>query len=610
VNAPSLLTHWARLLIHSLADAGVDHAVISPGSRSTPFTWAVLNCPRIQSTVVVDERSAGYFAVAQGKMSGRATLLVCTSGSAAANYYPSIIEASESRVPLLILTADRPLELQARGAAQTIDQVKLYGDHVRRYVELAVPDPDPSALQALRSTAFSAELSTRTPCPGPVHLNARARKPLAPQPTTDSDDQELGLRVDGLLAQPLQVCQGFVRLPDVATLASLADVCHGARAGILVCGPESASSSVEPAPVAAFAHASGFAVLREATSQLRFCGDAHLHDVGCDAIEPLLRDGPAPPEPYVILQLGRPPTTPGFHAHLERHAHAALCIIAHTGWPDPTNGARLVVHGDPAEILRWVTQELQKRAASGASSLWNERVAHRARLRAADERAWRAVGLVLDRGDAMLSEGRVVRTAVQNVPTGSVLALGNSLPVREVDMYCPGPMLTARILSQRGTNGIDGLVSGAAGVASVTRAAVTLILGDVSLLHDLGGLWCARSLGVPLVIVVINNGGGRIFDTLAAAETPACAEPRIEAWTTPPRIDLRGAAQLFGARYFAACSPSELEAALQSAYTVPALCLVEAVVEPKSVADEHRRYRTELRRALQKPEVEPHRPLC
>jgi 2-succinyl-5-enolpyruvyl-6-hydroxy-3-cyclohexene-1-carboxylate synthase len=603
VSAPSLLTQWARLLVQSLADAGISHAVISPGSRSTPFAWAVLNCARLQSRVVVDERSAGYFAVAQGKMSGRATLLVCTSGSAAANYYPSIIEASESQVPLLVLTADRPFELQARAAAQTVDQVKLYGDHVRRYVELALPDPEPSSLRALRSTAFSAELSTRVPCPGPVHLNARARKPLAPRPATNSDDQELARNVDYLLAQPQQTSQAPLGLLDAASMAPLADACHRARAGIIVCGPESASTSLAPAGVAALARASGFAVLPEATSQLRFCGDAGLREVSCDAIEPLLRDGPDPPEPYVILQLGRPPTTSSYHTHVARHAHAALYVVARSGWPDPTNTARMVLNGDPGTIVELVAQELQRRASREGSPLLEERIAYRTRLRAADARAWHAVELVLAGGDAMMSEGRVVRTVVENVPKGSILALGNSLPVREVDMYCPGHIVASRILSQRGTNGIDGLVSGAAGAADATRQAVTLIVGDVSLLHDLGGLWCARSLRVPLVIVVINNDGGRIFETVAASETPACAGPKLEAWTTPPRIEVRGAAQLFGARYCPVRTRRELEAVLEGAYAAPNLWLVEAHVEPNSVADEHRRYRAELCRALGGPDA-------
>jgi 2-succinyl-5-enolpyruvyl-6-hydroxy-3-cyclohexene-1-carboxylate synthase len=602
VSAPSLLTQWARLLVHSLADAGISRAVVSPGSRSTPFAWAVLNCPRLETTVVVDERSAGFYAVAQSKLSGRATLLVCTSGSAAAHYYPSIIEASESQIPLLILTADRPPELQGRGAAQTIDQVKLFGDHVRRYVELALPDPDPSCLRALRSIAFSSELSTRAPCPGPVHLNARVRKPLAPRSGTSAQDQELARIVDGLLAEPIQTCQAATGLPDAVSLAPLTEACQSARAGIIVCGPESPSTSLAPAQVAALARVSGFAVLPEATSQLRFCGDAGLRDMSCDAIDPLLCDGPAPPEPYVVLQLGRAPTSPSYETHLARYAHAALYVVARTGWPDPSSRARMMVNGDPGRIVELVGREVQSRASLEAGSRLHERMAYRSALRASDERAWRAVEGVLARCDGVLSEGRVVRTVVENVPTGSVLAVGNSLPVREVDMYCPGRMATVRVLSQRGTNGIDGLVSGAAGAADATRGAVSLILGDVSLLHDLGGLWCARSVGVPLVVVAINNGGGRIFDTLAAAETPQCAEPEIEAWTTPPRIELRGAAQLFGARYFAARTPRELDAALGSAYRAPGLCLVEAVVEPSSVADEHRRYRAALRQALSAPE--------
>jgi 2-succinyl-5-enolpyruvyl-6-hydroxy-3-cyclohexene-1-carboxylate synthase len=598
VSTQNLLTEWARLLINSLVDAGIGQAVISPGSRSTPFAWAALKCPRLCSRVIVDERSAGYFAVAQGKMSGRASLLVCTSGSAAANYYPSIIEASESQTPLLVLTADRPLELQARAAPQTIDQIKLYGDYVRRYVELGLPEPEPSSLRALRSTAFAAELTTRAPRPGPVHLNARARKPLGPLAATGPDAEALASTVDRILEEPLETTRSWCTVPDAASLALVCDACEQARAGVIVCGSESAATSLDPATVAAFARVSGFAVLREATSQLRFCGDAALGKLSCDAVEPLLESGPVPPEPYVILQLGRPPTSSSYHAHLLRHAHAAVYVVAPSGWPDPTSRARMMLNGDPHTIVECLTRELQTRAASVPSALLRERLAYRAELRAADERAWLAIHALLGGPEPVLSEGRAIRMTVDNVPMGSVLALGNSLPVREVDMYCPGTRGVLKVLSQRGTNGIDGLISGAAGAASVTRQPTTLIVGDVSLLHDLGGLWCARSLGMPLVVVVINNGGGRIFDTLAGNETPAGTTPELEVWTTPPRIDLSHAARTFGARYFAAQTPRELQAVLQRAYIDPDLCLVEVLVDPSSVLCEHQRYRAELSRTL------------
>jgi 2-succinyl-5-enolpyruvyl-6-hydroxy-3-cyclohexene-1-carboxylate synthase len=610
VSARNLLTEWARLLINSLADAGVKHAVISPGSRSTPFAWAVIHCSRLRHRVIIDERSAGYFAVAQGKMSGRATLLVCTSGTAAANYYPSVIEASESQTPLLVLTADRPPELQARAAPQTIDQMKLYGDYVRRFVELGLPDSDPRSLRAVRSAAFSAELASRAPVAGPVHLNARARKPLRPRSASGPAAEALTVAVDRILAEPMMASEAPRGVLDVSSLAPLCDACQSARAGIIVCGPEAAARSLAPASVAAFAHASGFAVLREATSQLRFCDDAGLREVSCDAVEPLLREGPPPAEPYVVLQVDRPPASSSYHSHLLRHAHAALYVITQSAWPDPASRARMVLNGDPRSIVELLTRELQRRSASDDNPLLRERIAHRARLQAADERAWRAVDVLLQSDEPALSEGRAIRAVVEHVPAGTLLALGNSLPVREVDMYCRGGTTALKVLAQRGTNGIDGLVSGAAGAADLARSPTTLILGDVSLLHDVGGLWCARSLGVPVVVVVINNGGGRIFDTLVASETPACAGAEIETWTTPPRIDFRGAAQLFGARYVVAHTLAELRAALQKAYTHADLCLVEAVVEPHGVVDEHQRYRAEISRALSAREAVAEPPSC
>jgi 2-succinyl-5-enolpyruvyl-6-hydroxy-3-cyclohexene-1-carboxylate synthase len=180
MSPPGLLTEWARLLMASLRAAGVRDVVLSPGSRSTPFTWAALQDAGLRCRTIIDERSAAFFAVGQARLTGLPTVLVCTSGSAAANYFPAVVEAAESATPLVLLTADRPFELQHAAAPQTIDQTRLFGDYARRFFELGMPDADPAMLEALQRMAAQAVLASRSPLPGPVHLNARARKPLEP----------------------------------------------------------------------------------------------------------------------------------------------------------------------------------------------------------------------------------------------------------------------------------------------------------------------------------------------------------------------------------------------------------------------------------------------
>ncbi|RMH22798.1 MAG: 2-succinyl-5-enolpyruvyl-6-hydroxy-3-cyclohexene-1-carboxylate synthase, partial [Acidobacteria bacterium] len=206
-EAANLQAVWARLLIHSLVDAGVREAVISPGSRSTPFVLAACAHPGLRCHDVIDERAAAFFALGQGRASGRPSLLICTSGTAGAHYLPAVIEAEMARVPLLVLTADRPLELTRGGANQTIDQLKLFGDHARAFFELGLADADPAALRALRRTAAQAVFRCREPVPGAVHLNARARKPLEPVAEEDGPRRALARRAEAaaaaLLAEPI-----------------------------------------------------------------------------------------------------------------------------------------------------------------------------------------------------------------------------------------------------------------------------------------------------------------------------------------------------------------------------------------------------------------------
>jgi 2-succinyl-5-enolpyruvyl-6-hydroxy-3-cyclohexene-1-carboxylate synthase len=215
----ALLSEWSRLLLGSLARAGVEDVVLSPGSRSTPFAWAALNEPAFRCHSVADERVAAFFALGQARVRGRPSLLICTSGTAAANYYPAVIEASLSRLPLLILTADRPFELQHSAAPQAIDQIKLFGEAVRAFFELGTPDAAPSALSGVVRSVAHAAHRTRFPEPGPVHLNARARKPLEPLQAHDAASVALRANVDELLARGPTSAAGATLQGDVTRLA-------------------------------------------------------------------------------------------------------------------------------------------------------------------------------------------------------------------------------------------------------------------------------------------------------------------------------------------------------------------------------------------------------
>ncbi|HEX9546881.1 MAG TPA: 2-succinyl-5-enolpyruvyl-6-hydroxy-3-cyclohexene-1-carboxylic-acid synthase, partial [Acidimicrobiales bacterium] len=432
MTAGNLSTQWARLLLSSLADAGVRDVVLSPGSRSTPFMVAATNEPRLVCYDSIDERAGGFFALGQARVTGRASLLICTSGTAGAHYLPAVIEAGLSFLPLLVLTSDRPLELQDAGAAQTIDQIKLMGSFTRRFYELGNPDAAPEALSGLRRLAAQAVHFSQFPVPGAVHLNARARKPLEPRPALTDEERDLEARVDRLMARRIVRAQPPVATPDEGALDALADRCRSAERGLIVCGPAPAGHIALRPVLAALADATGFPILAETTSQLRRGADAEATFARCDAFDAILRspsfraNNPA----QLIIQIGAPPASSGFEQYLAAHDRVDHVVVLPYGWHDPASSATDLVIGDPRLVLEGVVERLRRSsrpATSPSPSRWAQL------FTIADRRAWGVVEAELGEFD----EGRAVRTVVDSLPPGSLFMVGNSLPIREVDTFCP-----------------------------------------------------------------------------------------------------------------------------------------------------------------------------
>lgn len=584
----NLLGEWAGLLIESLADAGIRDVVISPGSRSTPFVLAAASCPRLRCHDAIDERAAAFFALGQARVTGRPSLLLCTSGTAGAHYLPALLEASYSHVPVLSLTADRPHELQGCAAPQTIDQARLLGEAVRRAFDLGPPEPSEDALVALRRVAAQAVLATLHPLPGPVHMNARARKPLEPRAPQTDEELALAARAREVARRPIPRPHPPRLLPAEEAVAELAVACAESRRGLIACGPAPLLSAEDRRALLALAAATGFPLLPEAASQLRFTRRGPEVRC-CDGFDLLLRDPALRAEiaPDLILQIGAPPTSSSFDAFLRAEAsRTRRFVLAAHGWNDPQSRADALILAPPGETARRLLDALgaQRPGPGPGIDPGLQRLIDRA-----EAGAWRAVAALLD--EEPDGELAVVRAAVAALPRGALLALGNSLPIREVDAVCPGALCEVDVLSQRGVSGIDGLVSGAAGAASLAGRPVALLCGDVSFLHDLSGLRLAQgaaSIGSPLAIVVINNGGGRIFETLPVA---AAADPSaLRRFTTPHEADLSGAARIFGLPFARAHGAAALRAELSRALAGgQGATLIEAVVEAGSAARGHRR---------------------
>jgi 2-succinyl-5-enolpyruvyl-6-hydroxy-3-cyclohexene-1-carboxylate synthase len=563
MSATNLHLAWARLLLRGLATAGVKDVVISPGSRSTPLVIAASEEKAVTCHTIIDERSAAFFALGQVRATRAPTVLICTSGTAGAHYLPAIIEAGESFLPLIALTADRPWEAYDVASPQTIDQVKLFGDHVRAFFDVGVPGV--AALRAVPRIAAQAVARSLEPTPGPVHINAHFRKPLEPvvvegrEPWQDT--------VDRLMAQGTPRFHAAPRGLDSQAVKELAKACVAAKRGIIACGPSTGGADNLRLAAGALSIATGFPLFAEATSQVRFGVSANGVAL-CGGFDALLRSRWAE-APDLIIELGSTPISSAYGSFVERHAQVPRWVIAQHGWHDPFNSAAHVVQAAPDafafETATWVTA-----ADDARSSAWARRWTN------AEAVVWNEVER--DWSEAGLTEAAIPGLLTRALPEHAWLCVGNSGPVRDLDTYAPPRGRALRVLHQRGASGIDGLVSAAAGVRSVVKEPVALFLGDVSLLHDLGGLAVARQAQAPLVIVVVQNDGGRIFEQLPIGQ--ASKELVSAHFVTPHGLSFEHAARMFGVAYRRCATPVELEHALTGAVDHPGCTLIEAVVPP------------------------------
>lgn len=571
----AIQTLWAELVAATLADAGAVRCVISPGSRSTPLVAALAREPRLELTTLIDERAAGFYALGAARASGAPVALVCTSGTAAAHYLPAIIEASLSGVPLLAVTADRPPELQDCGASQTIDQVKLYGDFVRGAIDLGPPGPGELALRAVRRKIIQAITLSRGPHPGPVHVQLPLRKPLEPAAPTSDGERALAA-LAARLAGPLRIAPPRLA-PDPAAIAELAAAIAAEPDGAIVAGALPVGFAASRTAVLALAQRSGYPIIAEAGSQLRFGPrpDAAAFVDHFDLIPPV-----ALPVPRLVLQLGDEPVAaawPGWLARLTE-AGAARWVLAGPRWHDTDSSARGVVLGEVGAALDALASALAGAPpapppAGDAAAAWRD----------LEARAARATALALDGHPR--SETAMLRAALDAVPEGCAIQLGNSLPVRVVDQLdgggAPRPVLT-----QRGAAGIDGLIASAAGATWAGRP-VLLVLGDVSFAHDLGGLLAARAARAPLAILVVDNRGGQIFSGLpiARAHQGAAFERH---WITAPELDPAAVAAALGARATTAVSPAAAATAIARALDTPGVTVIHAPVTASGAHDVRR----------------------
>lgn len=576
--APNATYAFAAAFFEELSAAGVRHVCISPGSRSTPLAVTAARQPGLRCWVQVDERAAGFFALGLARATRSPVALVCTSGTAAANYLPAIVEASHSRVSLVVLTADRPPELRGWDAGQTIDQLKLYGEQVRWFVELPVPDDDPVLLRYARSlgSRAAAESLGQGGAPGPVHLNWPLREPLDPvvRPRGTKRDA-LADRGRGA-AHTAAVRPSAVASPE--TIEDLAALAFKTPRGIIACGPLDPDATLSSS-IVDLARATGWPVLADPASNLR--AGAH---VGRDSpivasTDFLLRCErfAAAHAPELVVRFGSAPVSRAFRLWLESRPPSELIVVdPHGGFSDPSHLASRMLAVDPAALCRSWVASFHPTGDTRWLDAWCE----------ADRRAATAIASLLS-GDDRLLEPRAVRELCDALPDDTVLYVSNSMPIRHLDACMPRSARRLRVLANRGANGIDGMVSSAFGAAAAEVGRTVLLTGDLALVHDLGGLLAGRSHGLTLSIVVLDNGGGGIFSHLPIASHGEAVS--FEAlFRTPHGLDFEHAARLFGADYQRATSLEHYRAALKDALHADGVSIVHVPVDRDASIEQFR----------------------
>ncbi|MBT58308.1 MAG: 2-succinyl-5-enolpyruvyl-6-hydroxy-3-cyclohexene-1-carboxylic-acid synthase [Acidiferrobacteraceae bacterium] len=535
-----------RALFAQLVASGVSHVAISPGSRSTPLTVAADRTPDLTVSVHLDERSAGFFAMGLSRSSRRPVALVCTSGSATANYLPAVVEAFHSGVPLIVITADRPPELQGRGAPQTIDQTGLYGSHVRWEHQADVIGTEPPE-EAVRLAALAVERSLN-PVPGPVHLNCPFREPLEP-PVGDPPQVTL-LPAPAATRQP--------ESNDVKTLSELLSL----EKGLIVAGPMDLDDRGRAA-VSDLATASGWPIIADPASGLRR-GPHTIHSPVMACGDHLLAAGMADVhQPDVVLQLGGMPTSRAYRLWLERCEAERVVAVDHTGrFPDPSFAVTDRIAADPGELAAAIIPATvaEQRHNTAWTRLW------------LDTEAAAATTVASLVASAPFDEPGVAVALCQAMPGGSNLIVSNSMPIRDLDAFMPVNQQPLAVYANRGANGIDGQVSTALGVAAGSDTPTLLFTGDLALLHDLAGLVAGVRLGVDLTVVVVDNGGGGIFSFLPIAAESGVDHDRL--FHTPHGLDLGHAASLAGATLDRVSDRADLDLALATSLGHPGIHLV------------------------------------
>ncbi|MEZ4510967.1 MAG: 2-succinyl-5-enolpyruvyl-6-hydroxy-3-cyclohexene-1-carboxylic-acid synthase [Chloroflexota bacterium] len=559
---------WAVTFVNELARAGLTAVCIAPGSRSTPLTLAFDAHPDIKVYLHLDERSAAFFALGLALETDEPVALVCTSGTATANFYPAVIEAHMSQVPLLVLSTDRPPELRHSGANQTIDQVKMFGNHVLWAVDMDVPTAEATelALRNVKTTAVRAYATANGLRKGPVQVNFPFRKPLEP------GGEQLSVNSYQLAVEAQTVMERGEVMPSSRQMSQLVEVVRQYERGLIVCGPRCPGGDF-PVAVARLARACGYPLVADPLSGVRFGRWQEETAVIASYESQLVRNRNPWGHPDVVIRFGQVPTSKWLNDYLD-NAHAAHVIhVRENGvWADDSHRVTMFLQASETAVCTQLAAQLPKRRPT----TWLTTIAE------SERRHWAKLRPLLAEP---FFDVTVVAEVVRLMPRNGRLIMGNSLPIRHLDQFGQPHNRPLHIFGNRGASGIDGNVSTALGVAAASHAPTVLVVGDITFYHDLNGLLAVRQHGLDnVVIVLLNNNGGGIFNRLPVA---TLEPPFTKLFITPHGLDFAPVVGMYGLGYTQANSREAFTAAFQAAMAEPGARVIE--VRTNGRFDEARR---------------------
>ncbi len=536
-------TLWSSILVETFARLGLTTAIICPGSRCTPLTIAFARHNDIETIPILDERSAAFFALGKAKKIGLPVALICTSGTAGANFYPAVIEATESRVPLIILTADRPPELRNCHAGQTIDQVKLYGNYPNWYTELALPEASLSMLKYLRQNTIQAWSRARFPFKGVVHLNLPFREPLAPiiQSEVIAKEKEFPLKE---FFSHLSVTSDY----QPQSYSNVISQWQSCTKGIIIAGlaqPE--KPQLYSQAVAQLSHQLKFPVLAEALSPLRNYREINSYLIS--TYDLILRNPKLANQlvPEIIIQIGELPTSKQLRQWLENNSHSRYIIDPRPESFDPLHGKTIHLRTNIQQIVNCELLDYKPSKHFSYLQQWCD-----LDIQAQEKINQRMASL------SELSEAKISWLLSKTLPNATSIYLANSMSVRNAEFFWLPNNKAITPYFNRGANGIDGTLSSALGLAYGEKNTV-LLTGDLALLHDTNGFLINNKFQGHLTIILVNNNGGGIFEMLPISEF----EPPFEEYfATPQKIDFAKLSQTYNIEYELITSWEQLQKTL------------------------------------------------